>query len=684
MHTHSDLTADNKNNVDQGGTHQQQKHAGAEKEITDKRPASIAQRKLQESILNSPRLKQFRSQQDLIQSKAKKDTPLQQEEKQQNTEEGPIQRQSKTAEGYEKQVAPNPIQKKSKADGLPEQLQSGIETLSGQSMDDVKVHYNSDKPAQLQAHAFAQGSDIHLGPGQERHLPHEAWHVVQQKQGRVKVTTQLKGEKINDDAKLEQEADEMGDKATKVLQKKEPPANPEKEKKPESPIAVFQQQPVQRAAAYNGPAITPAAGAWSKQNILIIDKINYGGVTAQNTAKWAHAETIDGDWIGWGVNDHPTNWEKFTRLVGPYAVKHLVQGHMLNERIGGEGEARNLAPLTASANTRHWNSVESPIKQWLDADTKNAVDYKITPQYTGAKNTLKTKLINEFKATRAEATSGTQPNLRTWLGNYIDNTIPAYLDIQVYFMQANGAWPYGNKRARRKPLINARIHNKEVATFGGARVSGYRGNYSNFVYHINDVIQYGPANAQNTGTVGHANRIDNFHNGSAVNSHPNNWDKFTRLVGPYAVSNFVQGHLINQKVGGQGINKNLTPLTSSANAMHNTKVESPIKNWLKKSAANNLGPYLIDYMVTPNYGGANPALKNTLLNEFDDNNDELTGDTQVNLTNWLNNYIDATFPEQIDVDVQFMKSSEPYVGKSPAARLKEKPALNGNVTNEPA
>ena len=27
--------------------------------------------------------------------------------------------------------------------------------------------------------AYAQGSDIHLAPGQEQHLPHEAWHVVQ-------------------------------------------------------------------------------------------------------------------------------------------------------------------------------------------------------------------------------------------------------------------------------------------------------------------------------------------------------------------------------------------------------------------------------------------------------------------------------------------------------------------------
>ncbi|GAB59474.1 eCIS core domain-containing protein [Rheinheimera nanhaiensis] len=97
--------------------------------------------------------------------------------------------------------------------GMPDQLKSGIESLSGYAMDDVKVHYNSAKPAQMQAHAYAQGTDIHLAPGQEQHLPHEAWHVVQQKQGRVKATTQLKGEAINDDPGLEHEADVMGARA---------------------------------------------------------------------------------------------------------------------------------------------------------------------------------------------------------------------------------------------------------------------------------------------------------------------------------------------------------------------------------------------------------------------------------------------------------------------------------------
>jgi hypothetical protein len=67
------------------------------------------------------------------------------------------------------------------AKGLPIGLKAGIENLSGYSLDGVKVHRNSSKPATLLAHAYAQGSDIHLAPEQEKHLAHEAWHIEQRR-----------------------------------------------------------------------------------------------------------------------------------------------------------------------------------------------------------------------------------------------------------------------------------------------------------------------------------------------------------------------------------------------------------------------------------------------------------------------------------------------------------------------
>ena len=116
-----------------------------------------------------------------------------------------------------------PLQRKSnEADklpnrtGLPDRLKERVENLSGYDLSDVRVNYNSAKAAQLNAHAYTQGQTIEVGPGQERHLPHEAWHVVQQMQGRVRPTIEVRGYGVNDDRGLEREADLMGKRAVQM------------------------------------------------------------------------------------------------------------------------------------------------------------------------------------------------------------------------------------------------------------------------------------------------------------------------------------------------------------------------------------------------------------------------------------------------------------------------------------
>lgn len=97
--------------------------------------------------------------------------------------------------------------------GLSPELKEKYETLSGYSFDDVKVHYNSSKPAKMQALAYTQGNQVYLMPGQERHLEHELGHVVQQKKGIVKPTGTIGGIPVNDDETLETEAGMYGEKA---------------------------------------------------------------------------------------------------------------------------------------------------------------------------------------------------------------------------------------------------------------------------------------------------------------------------------------------------------------------------------------------------------------------------------------------------------------------------------------
>ena len=183
-------------------------------------PYAVAQREKMESISQKPdtRMVQLAADEEELQAKADPAQLTEEEELQgkfetaqlqEHEEEEPVQGKMAATQLEEGQSASEGNQT-----GLPDNLKSGIESLSGMSMDSVRVHYNSDKPAQLNALAYAQGSNIHVGPGQEKHVPHEAWHVVQQAQGRVTPTKETSGgTQINDDKSLETEADVMGAKA---------------------------------------------------------------------------------------------------------------------------------------------------------------------------------------------------------------------------------------------------------------------------------------------------------------------------------------------------------------------------------------------------------------------------------------------------------------------------------------
>ncbi len=193
---------------------EQKSPQSAQPQFEDVRPEATAQLRLQSLMANSAQSTQVKSMQAMMAAS----TPVKNLAQSLSATnpisvqrmEGEEPLQAKTDEPVQREQAETPPPKPNST-GLPDNLKAGIENLSGISMDHVKVHYNSDKPAQLQAHAYAQGSEIHVASGQEQHLPHEAWHVVQQAQGRVNPTMQMKGNvQVNDNKGLENEADVMG------------------------------------------------------------------------------------------------------------------------------------------------------------------------------------------------------------------------------------------------------------------------------------------------------------------------------------------------------------------------------------------------------------------------------------------------------------------------------------------
>lgn len=97
--------------------------------------------------------------------------------------------------------------------GIPSVMKKSFEQSSGFSFDDVRVHYSSEKPAQLHAHAYTQGNDVFVAPGQEKHLPHELGHVVQQKSNMVKPNEEIGGLPLNTDPAMEHDADDIAQNA---------------------------------------------------------------------------------------------------------------------------------------------------------------------------------------------------------------------------------------------------------------------------------------------------------------------------------------------------------------------------------------------------------------------------------------------------------------------------------------
>jgi hypothetical protein len=101
-------------------------------------------------------------------------------------------------------------------DRLPAALSAGIASLTGVDLAATKVYRSSPEPSKYNALAFASKGSIHLAAGQDKHLPHEAWHLVQQAQNRVKVDSRIGNVGLNADQRLESEADRMGPAAFKL------------------------------------------------------------------------------------------------------------------------------------------------------------------------------------------------------------------------------------------------------------------------------------------------------------------------------------------------------------------------------------------------------------------------------------------------------------------------------------
>ena len=119
--------------------------------------------------------------------------------------------------------------------------------------------------------------------------------------------------------------------------------------------------------------------------------------TPRVTRYQPRTQSLGGDTVGVGMtidwlNDewrrtHPgspprsgaqsTLMSKLETDPGESSPDKYIRGHLLNEHIGGVGDATNLFPITGNANSRHLHSTESRVKRWVDVPA-NWVFYEVT------------------------------------------------------------------------------------------------------------------------------------------------------------------------------------------------------------------------------------------------------------------------------------------------------------------
>lgn len=105
---------------------------------------------------------------------------------------------------------------------MPPAVQTKMERAFSTDFSTVRI-YEGPRAAALGALAYTQGDEVHFASGHyqpnsaagQALLGHELAHTIQQRQGRVPTTLQLKGVGVNDDAALEREADVAGARAAR-------------------------------------------------------------------------------------------------------------------------------------------------------------------------------------------------------------------------------------------------------------------------------------------------------------------------------------------------------------------------------------------------------------------------------------------------------------------------------------
>ncbi len=281
--------------------------------------------------------------------------------------------------------------------GIPVAVQAKMERAFDADFSDVRIHANSQQAVDLGALAFAQGTEIHFAPGQyqpESHagqevLGHELAHVVQQRQGRVGVTRQAKGLPLNDDHGLESEADTLGRQAAAA-----PAAPPVQRTRGSQPTgATPGRAPIQR--------LTTATPVWAP--------VDASGEGTEVTIHPLGAVPPPGGSDA-GQSNTVLSRRRMNLFTAASESEQYVQGHLLNEQMGGPGdEPKNLTAFPKFiTNADHKNLAETVINKGRKAGGWYKYHVKVTYSTDSLPRLLK-RLGYDPESPTDQATFNTHP-----------------------------------------------------------------------------------------------------------------------------------------------------------------------------------------------------------------------------------------------------------------------------------
>jgi hypothetical protein len=164
--------------------------------------------------------------------------------------------------------------------------------------------------------------------------------------------------------------------------------------------------------------------------------INYGPVNAEGAGTEMRASILSTNRPqGSRPSDNPPIWQMVNRrrykdsAYGPY-----VQGHLLNERLGGPGRAYKLTPISRQMNSSHERLVEADIKAAVDAaNGGSVVSYTVIPTYVHHPTRSFQQILNN----KADRTPAEQRKLD--LMNYEQQKMPRAFQIEWATLRHSGS-----------------------------------------------------------------------------------------------------------------------------------------------------------------------------------------------------------------------------------------------------